>query len=334
MKKNLGIILVSTLFIFFVYLVTELIVPLPFGNGLIEFKVKRGQTFKDVIDALSQRGMIRDKNVFLILGRLTGLDKRIKAGYYPFWGNMTPLQIFDALRKGKIIEYEISIIPGDSLIEIGEKFSALGLIGKDEFYRLSKDNDLLKRLDIKAPSIEGYLFPDTYRFPKGIDVVEVIEMMVSRMREKFNDEMLARAFEKGMSENEVLTLASIIEKEAMKDEERPIISGVYHNRLKKNMPLQADPTSIYGIKSSKESITKKDLLRRTPYNTYVIKGLPPGPIASPGLKSIMAALYPEDVPYLYFVSNNDGTHKFSVSFSDHLRAVKIYREKKKAAIEG
>ncbi len=334
MKKNLAIILISIIFIFVVYSAAELILPLPFGNRAIEFEVKRGQTFREVVDSLSQRGFIRDKNIFLILGRLTGLDRKVKAGYYPLWGNITPLQIFDALRKGRIIEYEITIVPGDSLIEIGEKFSALGIIGREEFERISRDEDLLKGLDIDAPSIEGYLFPDTYRFPKGLDITEVLGIMVARMREKFDEEMLSRAFEIGMSEKEVLTLASIIEKEAVVDEERPIISAVYHNRLKKNMPLQADPTSIYGVKSSREPITRKDLLRKTPYNTYVIRGLPPGPIASPGLESIRAALYPENVPYLYFVSNNDGTHNFSVTLSDHSKAVKVYRDKKKARVEG
>lgn len=329
MKRNLSIIVLGIVFVSVLYLIAELLLPLPLGNKPVEFEVKRGQTFREVINSLSEKGLIRDKGLFLIIGRLTGIDRNIKAGYYPLWGNMTPLQVFDALRKGKIIEYEITIVPGDSLLEIGKKLSSLGIVSEEEFERLSRNKDLLERLDIDAPSLEGYLFPDTYRFPKGFDIKEVIELMVERLREKFNDEMLMRTFELGMSEREILTLASIIEKEAVKDEERPVISAVYHNRLKRNMPLQADPTSIYGIKSSKESITKKDLLRKTPYNTYVIKGLPPGPIASPGLESIMAALYPEDAPYLYFVSNNDGTHNFSVSLKDHERAVRLYREKKR-----
>lgn len=334
MKRNLIIIAAAIIFIFGLYIITEFIIPLPFGNRTIEFEVRRGQTFREVINSLFDKGLIRDRGLFLILGRLTGIDKNIKAGFYPLLGNMTPLQIFDALRMGKIIEYEITILPGDSLIEIGEKFSSLGIMTKEEFDRLSKDKDLLIELDIDAPSLEGYLFPDTYRFPKGFEAKEILKTIVGRLREVLDTEMLSRAFEIGMSEREVLTLASIIEKEAVVDEERPIISAVYHNRLRKNMPLQADPTSIYGIKSSKESITKKDLLRKTPYNTYVIKGLPPGPIASPGLKSIMAALYPEDAPYLYFVSNNDGTHSFSVTLNEHERAVREYREKKRAGVQG
>jgi len=147
------------------------------------------------------------------------------------------------------------------------------------------------------------------------------------MREKFSPDVLARMGKIGMTENEVLTLASIVEKEAVVDSERPLISAVYHNRLKKKMQLQADPTSIYGIKSSREKITREDLLRKTPYNTYQIKGLPPGPIASPGLKSIMAALYPADVPYIYFVSQDDRMHQFSTTAAEHIEAVKLYRQR-------
>ncbi len=202
------------------------------------------------------------------------------------------------------------------------------LSAREDFLDLSKDGDFLKSFNIAAPSFEGYLYPETYKIPKGMDPQEAVGMMINKMREKFSDKLRERAKEIGLSERDALTLASIVEKEAVTDEERPLISAVYHNRLKKGMLLQADPTSIYGVKSSREKITYNDLLRKTPYNTYVIKGLPPGPIASPGIKSITAALYPAKVPYLYFVSNNDGTHHFSVSAAEHLAAVKEYRQKK------
>jgi UPF0755 protein len=158
---------------------------------------------------------------------------------------------------------------------------------------------------------------------------ETVAMMINNLRGKLTFEMMERMEELGFSENEILTLASIIEKEAVTDDERAVISAVYHNRLKKRIPLQADPTAIYGIKGSKEKILLSDLKRKTPYNTYVVRGLPPGPIASPGIKSIMAALYPAAVPYIYFVSNNDGTHTFSVTLAEHNAAVRAYREKKK-----
>jgi UPF0755 protein len=160
-----------------------------------------------------------------------------------------------------------------------------------------------------------------------MDPKDAIGMMIIRMREKYSGELKIRTSEIGLSEREVLTLASIIEKEAITPKERPIISAVYHNRLRKGIPLQADPTVIYGIKSF-GVITARDVRRKTPYNTYVIKGLPPGPIASPGIKSIIAALYPANVPYMFFVSNNDGTHNFSVTPREHEAAVELYRKKK------
>jgi UPF0755 protein len=330
MKKNYMIIAASIFLVFLIYSVVELFIPLPFGNKPIEFEIKRGSTFRQVVNDLGERGLVRDRWVVHVLGRVTGLDRKIKAGYYPLWGTMNPWQIFNAIRQGKIIEYEITVVPGDSLTEIGEKFSSKTGIDPAEFQKISKDRELLDALDVDAPSLEGYLFPDTYRFPKGLEVKEVLTMMVDKLREKYDDELTLLTLEMGISEREVLTMASIVEKEAATDEERPVIAAVYFNRLKRNMPLQADPTAIYGIKGSKEKITKSDLLRHTPYNTYIIKGLPPGPIASPGLKSISATLNPADVPYIYFVSNNDGTHNFSVTLEEHAEAVKVYRDKKKA----
>ncbi len=334
MKKNAALIALCLVVVFFVYAGTELIIPLPFGNRPIEFEIKKGTTFRQAVETLAEIGMVRDKWVFLFLGRLTGIDRKIKAGYYSLWGTMNPLQIFNAIRLGNIIEYGMTVIPGDSLREIGEKLSSIGVISTVEFQKVSTDPAFLDSLDVDAPSLEGYIYPDTYRFPKGLDIREVLSIMVSRLREKYDDDMTLRTLELGLSEREVLTMASIVEKEAITDKERPIIAAVYYNRLKRNMPLQADPTSVYGVKGSGEKITKNDLLRHTPYNTYMIRGMPPGPIASPGLKSIQAALNPADVQFLYFVSNNDGTHNFSTTLSKHEEAVRAYREKKKRKDEG
>jgi len=334
MKRSVIIIAVAFLFVLIVYTAVELLVPLPFGNKPMEFEIKRGATFRQVVDALAQEDLVRDKWIIFLLGRITGIDRKIKAGYYSLWGTMSPLEIFNAIRLGKIIEYEITVVPGDSLREVGEKFSTLSIIDGEDFMRLCTNREFLDSLDVDAPSLEGYLFPETYRFPKGLEIKEALSIMVNRLREKFDDDMTLRTMELGLTERDVLTMASIVEKEAITDKERPVIAGVYYNRLKKHMLLQADPTAIYGVKSSREKITKQDLLKKTPYNTYIVKGLPPGPIASPGLKSIMAALNPADVPYLYFVSNNDGTHNFSVTLSNHVEAVKTYRSKKKGKEHG
>lgn len=334
MKRNILFILIGLLSVFIIYAFSELMLPLPFGSKSIEFEIKNGMTFRQVVDALSQKGMLRDKLIFLMLGRVTGIDRKVRAGYYNLWGTMSPLDIFNTIRGGKIVEYEITVVPGDSLLEIADKFSGLGIAGTDKFYEICRDRNFLNELDIDGPSLEGYIFPDTYIFPKGLDAREVILIMVDRLREKYDDALTARAYELGLTEKDVLIMASIIEKEAVVDDERPVIAAVYYNRLKKNMPLQADPTAIYGVKSSKEKITKEDLMRKTGYNTYIFKGMPPGPIASPGLKSINAALYPANVPYLFFVSNNDGTHNFSVTVEGHNEAVRSYRDKKRVKDRG
>jgi UPF0755 protein len=258
---------------------------------------------------------------------MSALDRKIKSGYYSIHGSVSPFDIFRMLKNGQIIEYEITIVEGDSLWEIGEKLSEKNIIDKEGFITLSSDKEFLASHKIDSPTFEGYLFPDTYKVPKGMDPKDAIGMMIIRMREKYSGELKIRTSEIGLSEREVLTLASIIEKEAITPKERPIISAVYHNRLRKGIPLQADPTVIYGIKSF-GVITARDVRRKTPYNTYVIKGLPPGPIASPGIKSIIAALYPANVPYMFFVSNNDGTHNFSVTPREHEAAVELYRKKK------
>lgn len=329
MNKKQTLIVFAFFFSFLVYISARMLTPLPFGNNPLEFKIEKGMTYRQVVEVLAQKKLIRDKWAFLVLGRLTNITNKIRAGYYPIWGNTSPWQIFEALKRGKIIEFELTIVPGDSLLEIADKFSALGITKTDEFNKLSADKDFLDTLDIDAPSLEGYLFPETYKFPKGLEAEDILSNMVYKLREKYNAEMFDRTYALKLNERDVLTMASIIEKEAVIDSERAVIAGVYYNRLRKKMPLQADPTAVYGVKSSRDKITKQDLLRKTRYNTYTISGLPPGPIASPGLKSIIAALYPADVPYLYFVSNNDGTHNFSTTLDSHTDAVRAYREKKK-----
>ncbi len=329
MKKNFILLTGIIALIILVYVLVELFQPLPIGNRNIEIEIPKGATFKEVANILSKEKVLRNKNLFLVLGKISGLERKVRAGYYSIYGSMNLLQLFRIFKKGQIIEYEVTITEGDSLREIADKLSKKGITSKEKFWELASDEDFLFSYDIEAPTFEGYIFPDTYKIPKGMPLEDAIGMMINRMREVFSDEMLERAMEIGFSEREVLTLASIVEREAVTDAERPLISAVYHNRLKKKMPLQADPTAVYGIKGFDERITFKDLKRKTPYNTYVINGLPPGPIASPSLKSIIAALYPANVPYMFFVSNNDGTHHFSVTIEEHQAAVKLYREKRK-----
>lgn len=322
MRHNSKFIILAILFLFLSYIGLQLFVPYNISNFQVEIEIPEGATYKQALDVLADNKLIRDKSLFLFFGRLTGFDKKIRAGFYIFLGNMTPIGAFMRLLEGKIIEYEITIIEGDSLLEIGHKLSQYDIAPVDAFNSLTKDKKFLAQLNINAPSLEGYIFPQTYKLPKGIKLEYALQIMVNKLRSEFTDEMKSRLNEIGWSENEILTLASIIEREAKTDEERPLISAVYHNRIKMKMPLQADPTAIYGLKNFREKITRSDLKKKTPYNTYIIRGLPPGPITSPGIKSITAALYPADVPYLYFVSKRDGTHIFSRTYEEHRAAIR------------
>ncbi len=306
----------------------NLIIPASSEEKWKEVHIPEGSTYSNAITILQKEGIISNRFALIVVGKVTMKDRQIRPGYYNLSASMTPLQIFDKLIKGKSIYFTITIPEGHTLEDIRLKLKEPGLIN-DQYWKIVYDKVFLNSIGIKAPSLEGYLFPDTYNFAKGTEPTTIFKTMVQRLRERFDQTLKKRAAEIGMSENEVLTLASIIEKEAFFDNERPLISAVCHNRLKKNIKLQVDPTVVYGIRTYLQYITKEDLKRKTPYNTYVISGLPPGPIASPGLKSIKAALYPAKVNYLYFVSKNDGSHYFSRTNEEHSRAVTLYQRNNK-----
>lgn len=317
-------IIVSFSVLTVLFLFIHFITPVSMEEKWVEIKIPEGASYTKGINVLLENGVLENRWTFLLLGKITDADKMLKPGYYNLSASMSPFQIFLDLIKGRTIQYSITIPEGSTLKDIRRRFAGTGLID-EESWRLVYDKDFLSSLKIDAPSLEGYIFPDTYNFAKGTKPEIIFKIMVQRLREVFDESLMERSAELGMSENEVLTLASIIEKEAIYDSERPIISAVYHNRLKRNMKLQADPTVLYGVKKRWKRIRYRDLRRRTPYNTYVIKGLPPGPIASPGIKSIEASLYPSEVDYLFFVSKNNGRHYFSRTGDEHLKAVVQYQ---------
>lgn len=320
-KKQFPFFMAVSAGLVLLYGLVQFAIPVNSSKEPEEIRIKEGTTFSDAAMVLEQKGYIRDSNLFRILGRITGADRRMRAGYYSVDGSMTPWELFRQFSSGKLIERDVTILEGECLIEIRGKLVGKGLIAPEDFDLLTSNPDFIRSMGVEGPSLEGYLFPDTYRFPKGISPDKLISTMVSRLMQLYQGELMARTNELGLSMHTVMTLASIIEKEAVMDFERPMISAVFYNRLKKGMPLQADPTAIYGIKPPRSIVSKHDLLKNTKYNTYKIRGLPPGPIASPGFKSIRAALYPAKVSYLYFVSNHDGTHTFSTSYDDHRRAI-------------
>lgn len=297
-----------------------------------ELQVVEGMSFKTISGALQKEGLIRYRGYFEIIGRLQGISRKVRVGYYGLSTNMSLWEILEALRKGRIIEYEVVVPEGYNLYQIGWTLSGTPLVSDpQQFIKLVKSKDYVRSLGIEADSLEGYLFPDTYYLPKGIKLEEIPRRMVQRYKTVFVDSYRARAEELGMTEEHVITLASIIEKEAKVSSERKLISAVYHNRLKKGMRLQADPTAVYGTKAWITNVTRQDLKRKSPYNTYLHKGLPPGPIANPGQGSILAALYPEPVDYLFFVAQGDGSHYFSNDYGSHEKAVGRYRTAQKKA---
>lgn len=305
-------------------LLIHLIMPVSFDNEWREVRIPEGSSYTEGLGLLEKSRIIDGRTFLLFLGKITVSDKQLKPGYYNLSASMSPLEIFNTLIEGSTIQFTVTIPEGSMLSDIKKKFMDLDLMDEGS-WGLVNDSGFIAGLGIDAPSLEGYLYPDTYKFPKGTDPETILRRMVKRLDEMFDGSLQKKAEELDMTMNEVLTLASIIEKEAVFDIERPIISGVYHNRLKKKMRLQADPTVLYGLERNEKRIRYRDLKRETPYNTYVIRGLPPGPIASPGIKSIRAALYPDDVDYLFFVSKNDGTHHFSRTNKEHARAVALYQ---------
>lgn len=325
--KSITFVLISYLLFVAIYLTIELTRPLNIKET-IEFYIPKGSSFSTIGKILKEKGIISSELIFKITGRIMGIERKARAGYYLITPDMDLLDLLRKLLEGKIIEYTFTVIEGDSIFDIAEKLSKINPDYGEKLITLNNDRNFLKSLNIDSPSLEGYLFPATYTIPKGMEIEDIVTMMVKKFWSVFDQNLREKTQKLGLTINEVITLASIIEKEAKIEEEKPLISAVYHNRLRLGMPLQADPTAIYGVKRFKEGVKKKDLLNKTPYNTYIIKGLPPGPIASPSLSSIKAALNPAKVPYLYFVARGDGSHIFSETYSQHLASINEIRGSK------
>ena len=284
-----------------------------------------GQGFGALSRQLTAEGLISHPSKFKLFAKIYRYDKKLKAGEYSLSGNMSPRTILETLASGNVKLRRLMIPEGYNLKQISNLIAKSGLESELEFLKAASDEAFLKQEGIIGKTVEGYLFPDTYFFPRGIGAKRIISTMVQRFRSVYTDEHKHRTNDLGFSVHEIVILASIIEKETGISLERPVISSVFHNRLRTGMPLESDPTVIYGIENFDGDITRKHLQTPTPYNTYTQKGFPLGPIANPGKASIQAALFPADTPYIYFVSRGDGTHQFSTCQSDHQEAVKLYQ---------
>ena len=286
-----------------------------------------GSTFQHVATLLEREGLIKSRFFFVLFGKSQSADRKVHAGEYELNPGMTPAEILAMLLNGQVVLHSLTIPEGLTIVQIAELASQDGLTDRAEFLRLAKDRAFVESLGIKAETLEGYLYPNTYKFPRAVKAREVLVTMVEQLRQVLGPDLLARMQEIKMTMHEVLTLASVIEKETGSGGERSEISAVFHNRLKKHIPLQSDPTVIYGLPAFDGNLRKKDLSSPSPYNTYRVQGLPPGPIANPGFQAIRATLYPSNSSYLYFVSRNDGTHQFSATLIEHNRAVEKYQKR-------
>jgi UPF0755 protein len=291
--------------------------------------VRPGQTLRNTADILQRENIIKSALKFILIARIKGLDKHLKAGEYLLSAAMPPRKILEIMVKGAVNLHKLTVPEGFNIPQIADLVENAEFGSKSEFIKKATDSILAGKHGIEAATFEGYLFPDTYFFPKEVAMEQIISAMVNRFWSIFSTEWKARTKDLGFTVHQVVTLASIIEKETGAAFERPIISSVFHNRLKKKMRLESDPTVIYGIKNFDGNLTRKHLSARTPYNTYKIRGLPAGPIANPGRESLEAALYPEETVFIYFVSKKDSTHYFSTNLKEHNQAVRKYQLKRK-----
>ena len=287
--------------------------------------IPAGQSLKATTETLFKSEIITNPFKFNMVARLKGYDKQLKAGEYALAATMPPIKILEKLVKGEVKLYKLTVPEGLNIHQIAELVAQSGFAEQAVFIENATDAAFAREHDLTADTFEGYLYPETYYFPKKVSPKTIISSMVRRFRLVFKPEWEERGKQLGFSIHQVVTLASIIEKETGASFERPLISSVFHNRLKKKMRLESDPTVIYGLKNFDGNLNRKHLETLTPYNTYKIKALPPGPIANPGSASLEAALYPADTKYIYFVSKKDNTHQFSTNLIDHNQAVRKYQ---------
>jgi len=287
--------------------------------------IPTGASFIKVTKILSDAGLVKSRLLFYGLVGFKWGARSIRAGEYEFATSLSPSEMVDKLIRGDIKNYRVTIPEDYSLKEVAARLKEYRLIDEKTFFALAEDKMFLSSLGVQGSSIEGYLFPDTYFLNRSMTTREIMRNMVDRFWSKISPEMINKAAKKGFEPHQFVTFASLVGKESGNSAEKPMIAAVFYNRLKKGMPLQSDPTAVYDLKDFNGKILRSHYKRESPYNTYIIKGLPPGPIANPGLDSFRAILNPADVDYLYFVSQKDGTHFFSSSLDAHNNAVLRFR---------
>ena len=295
----------------------------------IAFEVASGDSLGRVADALEAKGIIRNAKVTRWLARTEELSSQLKVGEYELSAAQSTKEILETLSKGRVLTHAVVIPEGKRASEIAELLAAAGLAESEAFLEVVFDPKMPVQLGVEGLSLEGYLFPDTYRFARNLPPERIAKAMVQEFLRVYA-ELPTAVSDRALSMREQVTLASIVEKETGAAKERPLIAAVFLNRLKRGMRLETDPTVIYGIEDFDGNLRRIHLQDRgNPYNTYRIRGLPPGPIASPGREALRAVREPADTPFLYFVSRNDGTHVFSKTYVEHERAVDRFQRRRR-----
>jgi UPF0755 protein len=299
-----------------------LLTPMGSGATVREVSFPPGSGIKKLAGELKGGGIIRSSWHFILVSRLRGQAHRLKAGDYRFTDAMATSEILRKLVEGDVDFRRFTLPEGYSIYQAAELLEQKGLLGREEFLAACRNPQLMVRFGARTASVEGYLYPATYNLSRGGTADQLVTQMIAQFEKAYSG--IASGAGPVLSRHEVVTLASMIEKEAVTPVEKPLISSVFHNRLRIGMPLQSDPTAVYGVRAFAGKVTKTDIERRSPYNTYLNKGLPPGPIGNPGADALKAALHPATTPYLYFVARQDGTHQFSRTLDEHNNAVKRY----------
>ena len=290
--------------------------------------IPQGAGSRSIGERLVAGGVIRDVLTYRAALWMSGKGRQLKAGEYRFDHAMTPLEVIDKLARGDVYVVNVTFPEGLTIAEMAKIFESHGLGPASAFIQAAGNAELVRALDPAARDLEGYLFPETYGLPRRSDAAKLIRLMVSRFEHVFTPELRREAAARHMTVRQAMTLASIVEKETARADERPLVAAVYENRTRIGMPLQCDPTVIYALQRAGKytgNLRREDLQFDSPYNTYRYPGLPPGPIASPGRASIEAAVHPADADFLYFVSRNDGSHVFARTLDEHNRNVHKYQ---------
>ncbi len=325
--KNILIILALVIFVFLGFFGVSYIKSVNLGDRTVSVIIEPGEGFSSVADQLIESGVVNSRVMLKYPARWRGVDRKLVPGRYDFTGTNSCRSVLDKLENGDFLVIKVTIYEGAPIWKVASTLAARMEIDSAEVIARNTDSAYLAQFDL--PCLEGYLYPETYFWPWGTDLDIILKDMI-KMHQKQTADIWSEHVVNGLSKEEIVVMASIIEAEALLDDEKPRISSVYQNRIRKGMKLDADPTVIYGLGGLDRPLNRQDLRKMTPYNTYRKKGLPPTAINSPGLAAIKAALNPEATEYLYFVADGTGRHRFSKSNAEHNRARRAIKQEMKA----